>query len=130
MILETMLYKRKILNHIKEGLTQKGYTNKTIVGINAQIDVLDDLIKEEGFNVLNELLRKTNYRLLKSIDKGIGSLVTIVNQPSDWYLCNLEDSNEEWLNPESLIFSTERLTLVFTKNKLKNSFSYTNNKWQ
>ncbi len=113
---------------MKTELTNKGHNYKTLASINGQIDILTDLIKEENFNVLDELLRKTNYRLLKSIDKGMSNLVDIYNNPYEWQLSELTNNNQEWFNPESLIFSTERQTLVFSKSI--NGHKYLNNKWQ
>jgi hypothetical protein len=113
---------------IKNDLTNKGYTFKSLSWINAQIDLLDELIQIESINVLNELLHKTNYRLLKCIDKGADNLVDIANIPEQWKLGKIEDNELEWLNKEALIFSTERQTLVFSK--VIDGQAYTNNKWQ
>ena len=128
MILEEMYYKLKLLTYFKNELTNKGYTLKTVAWIDGQLDLLKDLIKQESFNVLNELLRKTNYRLLKQIDKGTENLIAICNNPEEWKLGKIEDYPDEWANKESLIFSTERQTLVFSKNI--NGMRYLNNKWQ
>ena len=128
MILEEMYYKLKLLTYFKNELTNKGHTLKTVAWIDGQLDLLKDLIKQESFNVLNELLRKTNYRLLKQIDKGTENLIAICNNPEEWKLGKIEDYPDEWTNKESLIFSTERQTLVFSKSI--NGQKYLNNKWQ
>jgi len=128
MILEKMFYKLNLLTYFKNELINKGYTLKSIAWIDGQLDLLKDLIKQESFNVLNELLRKTNYRLLKQIDKGTENLIAICNNPEEWKLGKIEDYPDEWTNKESLIFSTERQTLVFSKNI--NGMRYLNNKWQ
>jgi len=128
MILEKMFYKLNLLIYFKNELINKGYTLKSIAWIDGQLDLLKDLIKQESFNVLNELLRKTNYRLLKQIDKGTENLIAICNNPEEWKLGKIEDYPDEWANKESLIFSTERQTLVFSKNI--NGMRYLNNKWQ
>lgn len=128
MILEKMFYKLNLLTYFKNELINKGYTLKSIAWIDGQLDLLKDLIKQESFNVLNELLRKTNYRLLKQIDKGTENLIAICNNPEEWKLGKIEDYSDEWANKESLIFSTERQTLVFSKNI--NGMRYLNNKWQ
>lgn len=131
MILENMISRYKILTYFKNGLTQKGYNFKQLSYINSQIELLDTLIKKESFNVLNTLLReKTHYRLLKQIENGIKNLVEISMYPEQFKLCKIDDCNEEWLNQESLIFSTERETLVFTKNDYEQGRRYINNKWQ
>lgn len=123
-----MFYKLNLLTYFKNELINKGYTLKSIAWIDGQLDLLKDLIKQESFNVLNELLRKTNYRLLKQIDKGTENLIAICNNPEEWKLGKIEDYPDEWTNKESLIFSTERQTLVFSKNI--NGMRYLNNKWQ
>lgn len=128
MILEKMFYKLNLLTYFKNELINKGYALKSIAWIDGQLDLLKDLIKQESFNVLNELLRKTNYRLLKQIDKGTENLIAICNNPEEWKLGKIEDYPDEWANKESLIFSTERQTLVFSKNI--NGMRYLNNKWQ
>lgn len=128
MILEKMFYKLNLLIYFKNELINKGYTLKSIAWIDGQLDLLKDLIKQESFNVLNELLRKTNYRLLKQIDKGTENLIAICNNPEEWKLGKIEDYPDEWRNKEALIFSTEKQTLVFSKNI--DGQQYLNNKWQ
>lgn len=128
MILETMWQRYKILIYLKSGLVEKGYNFKSLSYINSQLEILDKLIKEESFNVLEQLLRKTNYRLLKQIEKGEINLVSVNNYPDQWRLCKIEDHYKEWLNNNSLIFSTEREILCFTQNDY--GHEYINNKWQ
>jgi len=128
MILEKMFYKLNLLTYFKNELINKGYALKSIAWIDGQLDLLKDLIKQESFNVLNELLRKTNYRLLKQIDKGTENLIAICNNPEEWKLGKIEDYPDEWRNKEALIFSTEKQTLVFSKNI--DGQQYLNNKWQ
>lgn len=128
MILESMWRRYKILTYIKIGLMDKGYNFKSLSTLNSQIDLLSKLIKEESYNVLEQLLRKTNYRLLKQIEKGSQYLVNITNYPNQWNLCRIDEHCEEWLNDNSLIFSTEKEVLCFTKNDYGQR--YINNKWQ
>lgn len=128
MILEEMFCRLNLLTYFKKELTNKGYTLKTVVWIDAQLDLLQDLIKQESFDVLNELLRKTNYRLLKQIDKGRENLIAICFNPNEWQLGRIEDNAKEWTNKEALIFSTERQTLVFSKTI--DGQKYLDNKWQ
>ena len=131
MIFEDMISRYNILVFFKDRLTQKGYNFKQLSYLNAQIELLNKLIKKESFNVLNVLLReKTNYRLLKQIEHGLNNLVEISKYPDKWKLCKVDDCNEEWLNPESLIFSTEKEILVFTKSTSYQGQKYINNKWQ
>jgi len=128
MILEIMWQRYKILIYLKSGLVEKGHNFKSLSYINSQLEILNKLIKEESFNVLEQLLRKTNYRLLKQIEKGEINLVSVNNYPDQWRLCKIEDHCEEWLNECSLIFSTEREMLCFTQNDCGQE--YINNKWQ
>ncbi|HHV98176.1 MAG TPA: hypothetical protein GXX36_01155 [Clostridiaceae bacterium] len=128
MILAQMYYKLKLLTYFKNELTSKGYTLKTIAWIDGQLDLLRNLIDQESFTVLNQLLRKTNYRLLKQIDKGKENLIDIYLNPNDWKLGKIEDNPNEWTNKEALIFSTERQKLVFSKSI--NGQKYLDNKWQ
>lgn len=129
MILETMWQRYKILIYLKSELVKKGYNFKSLTYINSQIELLNILIKEESFNQLEQLLRKTNYRLLKQIEKGEENLVSIVNHPEQWRLCKIDEHCNEWLNNNSLIFSTERGEfLAFTQSEYGQQ--YINNKWQ
>jgi len=128
MILATMWRRYKTLTFLKHRLVDKGYNFKQISYLNSQIEILTTLIKEESFNSLEQLLRKTNFRLLKQIEKGEQNLVSINNHPEQWQLCKIEDHCDEWLNDNSLIFSTEREVLCFTQNE--HGQKYINNKWQ
>jgi hypothetical protein len=62
-ILETLLYRRNLYLEFNKQLISKGYTGKDTI-INSNMEELNLLIKEESFLVLNDLLRKTYYRLL------------------------------------------------------------------
>ena len=124
-----MWQRYKILIYLKSELVKKGYNFKSLTYLNSQIELLNILIKEESFNVLEQLLRKTNYRLLKQIEKGEENLVSIVNHPEQWQLCKIEGHYDEWLNNNSLIFCTERGEfLAFTQSEYGQQ--YINNKWQ
>ncbi len=127
MILQTMWQRYNILVFLKNGLVNKGYNFKSLSFINSQLEILNKLIKEESYSVLDQLLRKTNFRLLKRIEKGEENLVNIINHPEQWRLCKIEDC-DGWLNSNILIFSTEREVLVFTQNDCGQK--YINNKWQ
>ena len=128
MILSTMWQRYKTLTFLKNGLVDKGYNFKTLSYLNSQIEILEALIKEESFNILDQLLRKTNYRLLKQIEKGIENLVSIYNYPEQWRLCKIEENKDGWFSKNSLIFSTEKELLIFTTDDLGQK--YVNNKWQ
>ncbi len=129
MVLKTMWRRQNILTYMKSGLISKGYNFKSLSYVNAQLEILDTLIKEESFDVLNRLLfEKTNYRLLKQIDKGQENLIKIIDCPEWWRLCKINEHCEEWLSRNSLIFSTEREFLCFTLNDYGQK--YISNKWQ
>ncbi len=128
MILEKMIIRYNVLIELKDGLISKGYNFHKLSYINGQIELLEDLIAQESFNVLNELLKKTNYRLLKKIEKGHYHLASISNYSDAWFLCDVNENRNEWLNRDSLIFSTEKDLLAFTKNECGQK--YINNKWQ
>lgn len=130
MILEKMITRQQILKHYKSNLTECGYTYKDLIWINSQLELLDELIREESFNVVNELLRKTNYRLLKCIHKGHKNITKIIDNSYDWKLAKIEGNETEWLIDEAVIFETELCTLVFSRNQLQNEHKYINNKWQ
>lgn len=114
----------------KYGLLSKGHSFKNIAWISGQLNMIDTLIKEESFYILDELLRKTNYRLLSEIIKGQKNILSIYNNPDTWQLGKLEDNYTEYVNSDSLIFATEKYNLVFSKNRLVNACKYINNKWQ
>lgn len=130
MILTTMWRRYKNLTYIKNGLLDKGYNFKSLSYLNSQIEILNTLIKEESKDILNRLLfEKTNVRLFNKIEKGEEYLVDIYNHKDQWYLCNIEESSDGWLDKDSLIFSTEDYkTFIFTK--INCGQKYTSNKWQ
>jgi hypothetical protein len=130
MTLNNLLIKQESLNFIKQHLINKGFI-KDISYLNGQIDLISEIFNKEALKELDQLLKlKTNYRLLVKIDNGSHNIVDILNNPMEWCLSKLCDNPEEYLNTNSLIFSTERYQLVFSKNELNNSHKYINNKWQ
>jgi hypothetical protein len=118
-----------VLVFFKKRLIEKGYSFKQISYINSQIELLDKLIKQGSLEALTELLKeKTYYRWPEKIEKGHECLVDILKYHENWRLCEVKDYLEEWLNKKSLIFSTDRETLAFTKNNYGQV--YKANKWQ
>lgn len=130
MILEKMIRRQQILQFYKENLTDCGHTYKGLEFVYNQLELLEELIKEESFDTMNELLKKTNFRLLTSIQKGLENIIKIIDNSYDWNLAKIEGNESEWLNNESVIFNTELYTLVFSKNNLQDGQKYINNKWQ
>lgn len=127
--LEVMWNQFYILNNLKYGLLNKGYVYKDIQYLYGQIDLANKLIDQESFIVLNELLRKTYFRLLKRIDKGQDVIIKIINNPTEWVLTPIEKYKEAWIEDEVLIFTTENKCGVFSKNKAE-GYKYFDNKWQ
>jgi hypothetical protein len=129
MILEDMFRRYKVLTFLKNGLTEKGYGFQQLTYINSQLELLNELIKKGSLETLTELLKeKTYYRWPQVIKKGQNNLIDIVKYHENWRLCVVNEHQQEWLNDESLIFSTDRETLCFTKNNY--GMRYEKNKWQ
>lgn len=129
MVLEKMCDKVKLLRYFRSKLIDSGYINAT-TGLQSQIQLLDDMIQIEALNVLDELLRKTNYRLLTSIVRGHENVKDILQHPNEWNLGKFDENHDEFTSVDSVIFETERCSLVFSKNNLTNGQTYVNNKWQ
>ena len=130
MTLEKMIRRQQVLQFYKDKLTDCGYTYKDLEFVNSQLELLEELINDESFEAIKELLKKTNYRLLKSIQKGLENIIKIIDNSYDWQLAKIEGNESEWLNDEATIFETESCTLVFSKNTLHDGQKYINNKWQ
>jgi len=82
--------------------------------------------------MLSDLLKKTYFRLLKRINKGIEYLPSIINSPEEWILNKIENDPSAWVDANTLIFSTKSNVLVFS-NISRNTLGYQkyiDNKWQ
>ena len=103
MVLKTMWRRQNILTYLKSGLINKGYNFKSLSYLNSQIEILNTLIKEESFDVLNRLLfEKTNYRLLKQIEKGQENLIKIIDYPEWWRLCKINEHHKEMIMDKNI----------------------------
>lgn len=58
MLLEEIYNKYNILNKLRYGLIEKGYSIQVISYLNGQIDLLNKLITKESFNVENRTVYK------------------------------------------------------------------------
>lgn len=129
-ILEQMLYDYHLSAEFKREMLNKGYIQKDVLFLEGILYELDKNIKVESFIMLNELLRKTYYRLLTKINKGHYILSEIINRPDVWKLIPTEKYPEAWFRDDVLIFTTETKCGTFTKNNIPGVFDYKDNKWQ
>lgn len=130
--LSKMWKKYNLLYDFKVEMNKRGYIGKDLYVITVQLDLLKELISIESENTLSELLtRKTYYRLLKSIDKGIEYLQDILEYPENWILNPIDRDIEAWHSKDVLIFECKSNIGVFSKISRKNSGShYIDNKFQ
>ena len=129
--IENLWNEYNLIESFKNGLYKKGYTHKDLFFLNFELKRLLKLIDTESLNVLNDLLRKTYFRLLVKIDKGIEYLPDIVNNPENWTLGVVENDIESWVDKDTLVFTTETKNLIFSSiNRHKGDFKYIDNKWQ
>ena len=110
------MWKRyNLLLSFKNEMNKLGYASKDLYSIEMQIEVLMELIEIESENVLESLLKKTYFRLLKKINRGIEHLSDIQNNPEDWVLNKIENDTDAWIDSDVLIFSCKSVTAVFSK---------------
>jgi hypothetical protein len=128
--LEQMWWDYNLITDYKNEMLKCGNIYKDILFLEGIIYGLNKNIENESLNVLNELLRKTYYRLLIKINRGEKHLIDIVNNPSHWQLSPIENFPEAWRRDNVLIFTTEKKCAVFCKETIENSYKYTDNKWQ
>jgi hypothetical protein len=130
--LESLLNKYYLYNCFRQQLLYKGYSFKDLDGLNMCVNQFDKLIYNESMSILNDLLRKTYYRLLLRIDKGYKNLIEIVENPGEWVLNPIEKDKEAWISDKVLIFTTETKCAVFShvsRNSI-GAYKYQDNKWQ
>jgi hypothetical protein len=110
----------------------KGYVGKDLYILDVQLNLLKELIKVESKNVLSELLtKKTYYRLLKSIDKGIEYLPDLVENNENYVLNPIDRDKDAWISDDVLIFSCKSGTGVFSKVSRKTEgANYIDNRYQ
>ena len=134
--LENLLNEYEIYDIFKKELTFKGYSCKDLVFINFYLKKLDIILYNECMISLNEVLRKTYYRVLVRIDKGYKNLLRIIKNPSEWVINNIDKDREAWVSNDVLIFTTETTngtkTAAFShinRNSIA-EYKYQDNKWQ
>jgi hypothetical protein len=125
-----MWYDYNLILSFRKELINKGYISKQLLFLDGILFQLEKNIRTESFDVMNDLLRKTYYRLLENIDKGSSFLPEIINNPRDWFLIPLEKYDIAWIKNDVLIFTTESKRAVFSKEYVDGGFKYEDNKWQ
>jgi hypothetical protein len=129
--LENLWHEYDLILFFRNALYKKEYSFKDVYFLNFEINRLEKLIQDESIISLNEMLRKTYYRLLKSINKGQKYLVNIINYPNQWTINPIEKDNEAWISDNVLIFTTENKCAVFSHIDRKvGQFKYVDSKWQ
>ena len=113
--LSEMWKKYNLLLSFKNEMNKLGYASKDLYSIEMQMEVLMQLIQVESENVLESLLKKTYFRLLKKINRGIEYLSDIQNNPEDWVLNKIENDIDAWIDSDVLIFSCKSTVAVFSK---------------
>jgi len=129
--LSEMWNKYNLLLSFKNEMNKFGYASKDLYCIHVQLFLLMELIEIESESVLELLLKKTYFRLLKKINKGIEYLPDIVESPEEWVLNKVENDRDAWIDLDVLIFTTKSSVAVFSKltRKIEGS-QYVDNKWQ
>jgi len=113
--LSEMWKRYNLLLSFKNEMNLRGYASKDLYSIEMQMEVLMELIQVESENVLESLLKKTYFRLLKKINRGIEHLSDIQNNPEDWVLNKIENDTDAWIDSDVLIFTTKSNIVAFSK---------------
>jgi hypothetical protein len=130
-VLSELWQKHKLLTIFKTEMNKRGYAGRDLFVLQIQIDLLNKIIEMESMNILNELLKKTYFRLLKSIDKGVEYLPDILLNPEQYVLNTIDKDKEAWIDNNTLIFTTRNDTAAFSKvSRKSDGYSYVDNKWQ
>jgi len=114
-MLSEMWRKYNLLLSFKNEMNKLGYPSKDLYCLHVQLYLLMELIEIESENVLEVLLKKTYFRLLKKINRGIEYLSDIQNNPEDWVLNKIENDIDAWIDSDVLIFSCKNTVAVFSK---------------
>lgn len=123
--------RHNLLSSFKTEMSKKGYLSRDLYCIHVQLSLLDDIIKVESVSVLSELLKKTYFRLLKQIDKGIEYLPDILLNSEEWVLNPVEKDPHAWTSKDVLIFTTRTNIAVFSKvSRNWIGYRYIDGKWQ
>lgn len=123
--------KHNLLSSFKNEMNKKGYSARDLFCIMTQLNLLHKIIELESNNALELLLKKTYYRLLKHIDRGIEYLPDIVLNSEEWVLNPIEKDTQAWISKDVLIFSTKTSVAVFSKMSRNGmGYHYIDSKWQ
>jgi len=126
-----MWNKYSLLLSFKNEMNKLGYASKDLYSIEMQMEVLMALIEIESENVLESLLKKTYFRLLKKINRGIEYLPDILSNSEEWVLNPIEKDTTAWTDLDVLIFTTKTKTVVFSRSSRQMEGSqYIDGKWQ
>jgi len=129
--LEAIWRKYDALFFLKNELNKRGYPSKDLCFIDPQLNLLMELINIESMNVLNSLLKKTYYRLLKKVIRGVEYIPSIYSDSENWVLNKIDDDPQAYIDRDVLVFSTKANILVFSKISRKSEGNiYTDGKWQ
>lgn len=147
-MLDNLYRKEKVLTSLKNSLINKGYSFKTLMGINARLDIIEDIKCQYNTELLKEIIESTNYPILNNIIHGIDNVYLIDKRKDDWYLYAINKNNmssgdikilqESFLDNNTLIYISEKsiggkfinFYVIFSKNKYINSHEYISHKWQ
>jgi len=129
--LSEMWRKYNLLLSFKNEMNKLGYASKDLYSIEMQIEVLMQLIEIESENILDSLLKKTYFRLLKKINRGINYLPDILSNSEEWVLNPIEKDTTAWTDLDVLIFTTKTKTVVFSRlSRQMEGSRYVDGKWQ
>jgi hypothetical protein len=146
-MLEYLNRKEKILVGLKNGLTNKGYSFKTLAGINGKIDLLQEIKTNYNYEVLKNLIESTNYSIInqiKDVKHGLDNVSIINDRKSDFYLYAIKTDDikekdnevlrESFLSDNTLIYIAEKsignFYVIFSKKKYEGKHEYIANRWQ
>lgn len=147
-MLEYLNRKESVLLSLKNGLTDKGYSFKTLAGLNGRLDLIKDIKFRYSCEILANLIENTNYPIMTSVKHGIDNVTLINKRKSDWYLYAINQSNisqneneilrDSFLSKETLIYESEKnmgsnivnFHVIFSKKKFDGKHEYIANKWQ
>jgi hypothetical protein len=129
--LSEMWKRYNLLSDFKKGMNTRGYVGRDLFVLDAQISLLKELIDTDSMNVLGEFItKKSYYRLLKSIDKGIELLPDLIENPDRFVLYNIDKYPESWVETNNLIFTCKSGIGVFSKSQKDFASHYVDNKFQ
>lgn len=130
-ILSELWNKHNLLSNFKMEMNKRGYVGRDLYCIQIQINLLMNIIELESKNTLSDLLKKTYYRLLKEIYRGVEYLPDIVESPDMYVLNPIEKDINAWTDKDVLIFATKTNIAVFSKiTRNDTGYHYIDNKWQ